>query len=234
MTCEQANSPEVTSSPSERTIQTFETPVRMATGAENAFQNLDENPESCAPPELPYKKSGTSSPAPPQASGGIAESSDSVASTRAGDSALTPNDGDVWKNEGRVQEESLVRGWFVNHPPLVGVDKVAPYLDDNPYITDGFRLLDNHWDAFKSLFYWCVGPVGCLCVRLECFESVLPPFKNTRFMCVCGRHNHSWDTWTSVLTGCQAISVLLYSALLPTRQWLHGPSDRLYVLSITR
>jgi hypothetical protein len=91
------------------------------------------------------------------------------------------------------EDSDFEQGLCVCHPKLKSASEVPAYLVDNPYITEGFRLLDNHWDAFKSLFYY---------------------------------HNCLLDTWTSVLTGIQAVILFVFSAVWPTAQWQHGPSDR--------
>lgn len=51
------------------------------------------------------------------------------------------------------EEAECVQGVFVRHPRLRAANEVPAYLVDNPHITEGFRLLPTHWDAFMSMFY---------------------------------------------------------------------------------
>lgn len=51
-------------------------------------------------------------------------------------------------------EGDCVQGWFVKHPKLLPASAVPSYLVDNPYITEGFRLVTTHAAAWKSLWYF--------------------------------------------------------------------------------
>lgn len=62
---------------------------------------------------------------------------------------------EVWANSTakRHQADRWPQAFFLDRVGRVRA-QVPQYLNDNPYITMGYRKLSNHWDAFKSLFYF--------------------------------------------------------------------------------